>query len=148
MTNEEISLNTKKALAKALKIRVNYAPFDKIKVSHLIKDCNITHSTFYYHFTDIYDLLEWIFEFEAVIPLKELENINNFDDTLILFMNYLRDNDKLFISAYKSLGREIMEKSIFNQLKLIVEKKAKLVQFLIKNFWIILILLKDSNILK
>ena len=90
----------------------------------LIKDCNITRSTFYYHFTDIYNLLEWIFEFEAVIPLKELENINNFDDTLILFMNYLRDNDRLFISAYKSLGREIMEKSIFNKLKSVVEKFA------------------------
>lgn len=72
MTNEEISFNTKKALSNALKKRVEQMPFDKIKVSYLIKDCNITRSTFYYHFSDIYELLEWIFEFEAIIPLKEL----------------------------------------------------------------------------
>ena len=37
MTNEEISFNTKKTLSKALKSRVEHMPFDKIKVSHLIK---------------------------------------------------------------------------------------------------------------
>ena len=122
MTNEEISFNTKKTLSKALKSRVEHMPFDKIKVSHLIKDCNITRSTFYYHFRDIYELLEWIFEFEAIIPLKELQNIDNFDESLSVFMDYLKKNSILFISAYNSMGRDIMHRSILKHIRQIVEK--------------------------
>jgi len=122
MTNEEISFNTKKALSKALKKRVEQMPFDKIKVSYLIKDCNITRSTFYYHFSDIYELLEWIFEFEAIIPLKELRNIDNFDEALSIFMDYLRRNSILFISAYNSMGRDIMHRSVLKNIRQIVEK--------------------------
>lgn len=122
MTNEEISFNTKKALSNALKKRVEQMPFDKIKVSYLIKDCNITRSTFYYHFSDIYELLEWIFEFEAIIPLKELRNIDNFDEALSIFMDYLRRNSILFISAYNSMGRDIMHRSVLKNIRQIVEK--------------------------
>ena len=122
MTNEEISFNTKKALSNALKKRVEQMPFDKIKVSYLIKDCNITRSTFYYHFSDIYELLEWIFEFEAIIPLKELRNIDNFDEALSIFMDYLRLNSILFISAYNSMGRDIMHRSVLKNIRQIVEK--------------------------
>ena len=122
MTNEEISFNTKKNLSEALKSRVEHMPFDKIKVSHLIKDCNITRSTFYYHFSDIYELLEWIFEFEAIIPLKELHDIDSFDESLSIFMDYLRLNNTLFISAYNSMGRDIMHRFVFKNIRQIVEK--------------------------
>ena len=33
-------------------------PFEKITVSGLIKECAISRNTFYYHFEDIYDLLD------------------------------------------------------------------------------------------
>ena len=31
----------------------------------MIDDCGISRMTFYYHFKDIYDLIEWAFEEEA-----------------------------------------------------------------------------------
>lgn len=34
---------------------------DKITVTKLIKECNISRQTFYYHFQDIMDVLEWTF---------------------------------------------------------------------------------------
>ena len=57
MKHEEISLNTKKALAEALKLAMKKKPFQKITVSELIEACHVNRKTFYYHFEDIYALL-------------------------------------------------------------------------------------------
>ena len=57
MTNEEISLNTKKEFAAALKHAMEKKTLSKITVSELITECNVNRKTFYYHFKDIYDLL-------------------------------------------------------------------------------------------
>lgn len=120
MTNEEISLQTKLNLAKALKQKMEYLALDKIKVSHLTKECDITRSTFYYHFTDIYDLLEWTFDIEAVSLLKRGKDIHTWDEGVVLFLEYLRDNEKIFISAYNSMGRVLMEKFIFKKARSIM----------------------------
>ncbi len=54
MTNEEVSYNTKKALADTLKELMTRKPFSKITVSEIIRECNVNRKTFYYHFEDIY----------------------------------------------------------------------------------------------
>ena len=117
MTNDEISLKTKKNLARALKLRMECMPLDKIKVSHIAKDCDITRSSFYYHFKDIYDLLEWTFNTEAVILLDKSTDVQTWEEGILLFMDYLQKNEKLFRSAYNSMGRVLMEKFIFKKAK-------------------------------
>ncbi len=39
-------------------------PFDKITVTALVKRCDISSNTFYYHYRDIYDLLDAWFHLE------------------------------------------------------------------------------------
>ena len=92
-------------------------PLDKIKVSHIAKDCDITRSSFYYHFKDIYDLLEWTFDTEAVILLDKSTDVQTWEEGILLFMDYLQKNEKLFRSAYNSMGRVLMEKFIFKKAK-------------------------------
>lgn len=36
-------------------------PFEKISVSDICSDCGINRKSFYYHFRDKYDLVNWIF---------------------------------------------------------------------------------------
>ena len=50
---------TKHALEASLKHLLLQKPLDKIKISDLTKDCGISRMAFYYHFKDIYDLVEW-----------------------------------------------------------------------------------------
>ena len=50
------STNTKQMLAEALISLSNKKDFSKITVSEIVDYCNINRKTFYYHFTDIYDL--------------------------------------------------------------------------------------------
>lgn len=67
---------TKKALASALKELMKEQPFEKINVSDICKLCDMNRKSFYYHFKDKYDLVNWIFdtEFIAVASHKNYQN--------------------------------------------------------------------------
>ena len=54
-----MSHSTKADLEASLKKLLLIKPFDKITISDLATDCGISRMTFYYHFKDIYDLVEW-----------------------------------------------------------------------------------------
>ena len=49
---------TKIAMAQSLKRMLLIKDLDKITISDITNDCGINRQTFYYHFKDIYDLLE------------------------------------------------------------------------------------------
>ena len=50
---------TKAALEESLKRLLLKKPLDKITITDLTTDCGISRMAFYYHFKDIYDLVEW-----------------------------------------------------------------------------------------
>lgn len=50
---------TKRAMEASLKKMLLQKPLDKITISDIAEDCGISRMTFYYHFKDIYDLIEW-----------------------------------------------------------------------------------------
>ncbi len=57
---------TKRALATALRELMEEVPFDKIQVAHICERRNMNRKSFYYHFKDKYDLLNWIFDTEII----------------------------------------------------------------------------------
>ena len=50
---------TKYALEASLKHLLAQKPLNKITINDITEDCGINRMTFYYHFKDIYDLVEW-----------------------------------------------------------------------------------------
>ena len=62
---------TKQALANSLQNLLKKNPLDKITVKELVEDCGVNRQTFYYHFQDIYDLLDWVFTREAEDAIAE-----------------------------------------------------------------------------
>ena len=50
---------TKRALEESLKRMLLKKPLNKITIADITEDCGINRMTFYYHFKDIYDLIEW-----------------------------------------------------------------------------------------
>lgn len=62
---------TKRALAAALKELMEAKPFSKISVSDICEACDMNRKSFYYHFQDKYDLVNWIYYTECVTALKE-----------------------------------------------------------------------------
>lgn len=62
---------TKHALAAALRDSMAEMPFEKINVAQICERCNMNRKSFYYHFKDKYDLVNWIFDTEFIAVLKK-----------------------------------------------------------------------------
>lgn len=113
MKHEITSLNTKKALAEALKRIMRKKSFSKITVSEIIADCGVNRKTFYYHFEDKYALLKWMLENEAVEVVKHFNLVVDYEEAIQFVMDYIEENDYIISCAYDSIGREEMKRFFF-----------------------------------
>ena len=62
---------TKRALAAALRELMEEMPFDKIQIAQICERCDMNRKSFYYHFKDKYDLVNWIFDTEFISFARE-----------------------------------------------------------------------------
>ncbi len=121
MKKEEISLATKQKLAEALKDEMKHKSFDKIKISALLEKCDITRPTFYYHFQDIYELMYWTFENEMIELLKKSENCISWDEGCYLVLQYVKENEKVCLCAYESIGWEMLERLFYKDVRAVMQ---------------------------
>lgn len=112
MKHDIATLQTKKSLAAALKELAQEKPFSKITVSQLIAHCGFNRNTFYYHFEDIYALLKWTLEQEAIAVVKEFDLMVDYEEAIYFVMDYVEQNDKFLNNICNSVGRDEL-KSFF-----------------------------------
>ena len=104
--NPSVSEQTKQQLADALKTLMAQKPMDKITISELTGLCGIRRQSFYYHFEDIYDLLRWMIEKEAISLLRQQEGALLWKEGLLQLFRYLEENKTVYLCALKSVGRD------------------------------------------
>ena len=85
------STNTKQMLVNALITLSTQKPFSKITVSEIVSFCNINRKTFYYHFKDIYDLLEWHINKEIEHAIANFHPFNDIQATVAYSVNYINE---------------------------------------------------------
>jgi probable dihydroxyacetone kinase regulator len=110
MKHEITTLMTKKALASSLKKIMEKKPLGKISVREIIEDCGVNRKTFYYHFQDIYDLLKWIFEEEAIEIVKQYDLIIDYQDAIHFALDYVEENKLICNCAFDALGRDELKR--------------------------------------
>lgn len=103
-----MSLTTKQALADSFKKLLSHRSFDKITVKDIVEDCGVNRQTFYYHFHDIYDLIEWIFQDAADNLDQDSLNYDDWTAGLQILMQFLHDNRMLILNAYNSINHEVV----------------------------------------
>ncbi|HIU66720.1 MAG TPA: hypothetical protein IAC64_04420 [Candidatus Caccomorpha excrementavium] len=58
---KDMAQYTQKAIIDTFQDMLKKMPFDKITVTAIVSVCGISSNTFYYHYRDIYDLLDvWL----------------------------------------------------------------------------------------
>ncbi|MGN1405586.1 MAG: TetR/AcrR family transcriptional regulator C-terminal domain-containing protein [Erysipelotrichaceae bacterium] len=62
---------TKRALANTLKELMKEKSFAKISVTDICERCGMNRKSFYYHFEDKYDLVNWIFDMDYLAIIKK-----------------------------------------------------------------------------
>ena len=113
MKHEVTTLNTKRTLAASLKGFMEKKPLSKITVSEIITDCGVNRKTFYYHFEDIYALLKWMLEEEAIEVVKQFDLPVDYRQAVIFVMNYVRENKHLLCCVYDSIGRDELKRFFY-----------------------------------
>ena len=93
--------STKKVLADSLKDLLNSENFSKITISDITNHVGLNRKTFYYHFKDIYDLVEWIYVNEIVKELDIINNYNDWQQAYLFITNYILKNKKFIIATYQ-----------------------------------------------
>jgi len=116
MRHEITSANTKKAIAASLKKKMAQKPLSKITVSEIIADCGVNRKTFYYHFEDIYALLKWILEEEAIEVVKRFDLLVEPEEAITFVIDYVNANKHILCCAYDSMGREEMKRFFYADL--------------------------------
>ena len=90
----------------ALKSAMKNKTLSKITVSEIIQTCRVNRKTFYYHFQDIYELLKWTLEQEAVEVVKNFDLLVNAEDAVAFVIDYVSTNQHILNCAYDSMGHE------------------------------------------
>ena len=120
---------TKRALEESLKHLLLTKPLNKITVSDITDDCGINRMTFYYHFKDIYDLVEWSCLEDASKALEGNKTYDTWQEGLLNIFEAVRENKPFIMNVYNSVSREQIEnylfKLTFKLLEDVVEEQAK-----------------------
>lgn len=104
---------TKHALEASLKKLLLLKPLDKITISDLTTDCGISRMAFYYHFKDIYDLVEWACLEDASKALAGKKTYETWPEGLLQIFEVVLENKPFIMNAYRSLERERIEGFLF-----------------------------------
>lgn len=119
---------TKKALSASLKKLLSQKPLDKITVIDIVEDCEVNRQTFYYHFQDIYDLVEWMFLTGAAAALNGKKTYDTWQQGFLQVFEYALENKDLVINTYHSMSRDQLERYLYdvtyNLLIGVVEEQA------------------------
>ena len=104
---------TKRALVASLKNQLLKKPLDKVTISDITDDCGISRMTFYYHFKDIYDLIEWAFEEEASRILEGKKDYDTWQQGYLRIFEDLNANKPFIINVYRSISQEQVEQYLY-----------------------------------
>ena len=103
---------TKRALEQSLKNLLLKKPLTKITINDIAEDCGINRMTFYYHFKDIYDLVEWCCIEDARKALDEKRTYDTWQQGFIRLFEAVRENKPFIMNAYHCVDREQVEKYV------------------------------------
>ena len=119
---------TKRALEQSLKNLLLQKPLHKITISDIADDCGINRMTFYYHFKDIYDLVEWSCQEDAAKALAGKKTYETWQQGFEQIFEAVLANKPFIMNVYHSVSREQVEtylyKLTYDLLEGVVEEQA------------------------
>ena len=120
---------TKRALEESLKRMLLRKPLDRITISDITEDCGISRMTFYYHFKDIYDLVEWSCYEDASKALAGNKTYDTWQQGFLHIFEAVKENKPFIINVYRCVSREQIEKYLnrvtYDLLINVVNEEAK-----------------------
>lgn len=100
--------NVKDRLANKLAELLIDHPIYKITIKELADSVGINRQTFYYHFSDIYDLALYMFKGKISNLIHTYSSSTNFNDIIYKVFHFAIENRNLFLNAISKLDYQIV----------------------------------------
>lgn len=100
---------TKRIFADTLKQLMETTPFAKVSIGDITKACGMNRNSFYYHFRDKYELLNWIFLTEVTCEINGEESCGFSSpgwELLARINRYLYGNRTFYAGAMEYEGQD------------------------------------------
>ncbi len=112
--------NIEHELAASLKRLAVQEPFEKITIKQITDGAGVIRVTFYNHFQDKYDLLEWIVKNEILDPVHILLTNRMYKQAVVLIFTNLQNDKEFYRHIINMEGQnsfaELGQKSIYRLL--------------------------------
>ena len=120
--------HTKQSLINAFFSLVNKKDFEKITITDITKGAQVNIATFYAHFEDKYDLIDYIMEDFATVSIKNYIsfdmtfNQENISQLILAVHDFYQEPNIECRSSYAGLALPQMREKILRELKLVLSK--------------------------
>ena len=111
---------TKEMLAESLMKLLARRTLDKITIQDIVDDCGYNRQTFYYHFHDIYDLIDWIFAAQTQELIEKCRACGSLDVGVEAVIAYMRGNRRLILNILRSVNGEKLLDNLYRSAQSIV----------------------------
>ena len=103
---------TKKAIKFSFLELLKTKSLDKVTVKDIVESCEINRNTFYYYYTDIYDLLEDVFQEETEKVMGEEASCPTFYEEYLRCAELILGYKEAIIHIYQSRSKDVLENYI------------------------------------
>lgn len=105
---------TNKALAMSIKELMKTIPLSKISIQEIVDNCGLNRQTFYYHFKDKFDLVNWIYCTEVMENIGSCKSYDNWSTGMHKTLLYLSSNRAFYINDLNTPGQNAFDVCFFN----------------------------------
>lgn len=102
---EQIRELTKRLIANSFKELLLQTPFEKITIKMITDHANVIRPTFYNHFHDKYELIEWIVRDEIFDKVNELEQEDRLEDGIKYIFSRFYEDREFYKRAFEIEGQ-------------------------------------------
>ncbi len=107
---------TKECLAESLKKLMMTHSFERITIKDITDGAGFIRPTFYNHFKDKYDLVEWIFQEEVILPTKQLFQMDMHREGIRLMLATMEKDKDFYLRAAKIEGQNSFRRIVFESI--------------------------------
>ncbi len=118
LANRNSGDKTKLMLANSLRKLMKKKALDKIKIREIVEDCNVNRQTFYYHFQDIYALVEWMYTYDGKCIVEEYRGSGDVWGTVKALFDYLETHHEEIHCVVNSKADKFFHDFVHEQISL------------------------------
>ena len=105
---------TKHEIARALLELLEEKNLNKITIEDISRRAGINRQTFYYHFRDIIDLLEWMWMEDEKLLFSNSYSYENWQESFITIFEEFKKKKSLTMNVYKNSPSELLTTHLYN----------------------------------